>query len=210
MDGLIERVAKGDRSAWAELYERHKREVLALCYGILRNKDDATDAAEEAFLKVFQNSASLNPNGNARAWLLTIAANTCKDKLRKEKNKQAWLQRWKVAVKPRWKRHPVEHTVAEEFLGETVRTALFDLPDKYRIPLILRYYTDMDYTQIAETLSEFEGESLTAATVGSRINRAKEQLKDILLEKGAFEDERAQLDASDPTGTRPHRSHDLT
>ena len=45
-DGLIERVAKGDRSAWAALYERHKREVIALCYGILRNKDDATDAAE--------------------------------------------------------------------------------------------------------------------------------------------------------------------
>ncbi len=209
MDGLIERVAEGDRSAWGELYERHKHEVIALCYGILRNRDDATDAAEEAFVKVFQNASSLNPSGNARAWLLTIAANTCKDKLRKEKNKQAWLQRWKVAVKPKWKRHPVEHSVTEDALSESVRTAVFALPDKYRIPLILRYYTDMDYAQIAEALFELEGEPLTAATVGSRINRAKDQLRDIMLEKGVNQDGRARPDESGPAGARPHRSHDL-
>ncbi len=209
MEGLIERVAKGDRSAWGELYERHKREVIALCYGILRNRDEATDAAEEAFLKVFQNASSLNPNGNARSWVLTIAANTCKDKLRKEKNKQAWLQRWKVAVKPKLKRHSVEHRVAEEELGDSVRAALFELPDKYRIPLILRYYTDMDYTQIADALSDFEGEPLTAATVGSRINRAKDQLKDVMLKKGALPDGRTQADVPSETRTRPHRSHDL-
>jgi RNA polymerase sigma-70 factor (ECF subfamily) len=194
IDGLIARVAAGNRDAWAEFYERHKREVIALCYGILRHTEDATDAAEEAFLKVFQNAHVLKANGNARAWLLTVAANTCKDKLRKEKNKLAWLQRWKVAAKPKWKRHSVEKAVTEDLLAETVRSALFQLPDKYRIPLILRYYTDMDYAQIAETVSELEGEPVTATTVGSRINRAKEQLKAILLEKGVPRNGRARLE----------------
>ncbi len=183
MNELLRRVSDGDRDAWAQFYETFKCEVVGVCLAILRDEHEALDAAEETFLKVFTRCAELNPNGNARAWLLTIAANICKDKLRKERNKLSWLRRWKVTQMPKFKKHPVETQLERDFQCEAVRQALAHLDEKYRRPLVLRFYADLDYAQIAHALSEVEGEPLTETTVGTRINRAKAQLRLLLSEQ---------------------------
>lgn len=182
MTELLQRVCEGDRTAWAQLYETFKREVVGVCLAFLHNEHEALDAAEETFLKVFTRCSDLNPDGNVRSWLLTIAANICKDKLRKERNKLKWLRRWKVAQMSQPRRTPVEAQIQKDFQCEAVRQALAQLDEKYRRPLVLRFYADLDYAQIAEILNEIEGEPITETTVGTRINRAKEQLRTLLQE----------------------------
>nr|BAL54687.1 RNA polymerase sigma-70 factor, ECF subfamily [uncultured Acetothermia bacterium] len=182
MAELLRRVREGDRAAWAQFYEEFKREVIGVCMAILHNEHEALDAAEETFLKVFSRCAELDPDGNARGWLLKIAANVCKDKLRRERSRMAWLSRWKISELSRWRRNPVETQVRQDFRGEAVQKALTQLDEKYRRPLVLRFYADLDYAQIAEILHEIEGEPITETTVGTRIHRAKEQLRALLQE----------------------------
>lgn len=180
MTELLRRVCEGDRAAWAEFYEAFKREVIGVCVAILRDEHDALDAAEETFLKVFSRCADLNPDGNARSWLLTIAANVCKDKLRRKRSRLAWLSRWKILELGRT--NPVESRVQRDLRCEAVQKALARLDEKYRRPLVLRFYADLDYARIAQILSELEGNPITETTVGTRINRAKEQLRALLEE----------------------------
>ncbi len=182
MTELLRRVREGDRAAWAQFYEEFKREVIGVCMAILHNEHEALDAAEETFLKVFSRCAELDPDGNARGWLLKIAANVCKDKLRRERSRMAWLSRWKISELSRWRRNPVETQVRQDFRSEAVQKALTQLDEKYRRPLVLRFYADLDYAQIAEILHEIEGEPITETTVGTRLNRAKEQLRALLQE----------------------------
>jgi RNA polymerase sigma-70 factor (ECF subfamily) len=189
MTELLQRVSRGDRDAWAQFYERFKREVVGVCLAFLHNEHEALDAAEETFLKVFARAADLNPNSNARSWLLTIAANICKDKLRKERNALKWLQQWKIAKVPEFRKHSVEAQVQKDFQCEAVQRALAQLDEKYRRPLVLRFYANLDYAQIAQLLSELEGEPLTETTVGTRINRAKAQLRLLLSEQKVGRDE---------------------
>lgn len=182
MAELLRRVREGDRAAWAQFYEEFKREVIGVCMAILHNEHEALDAAEETFLKVFSRCAELDPDGNARGWLLKIAANVCKDKLRREHSRMAWLSRWKISELSRWRRNPVETQVRQDFRGEAVQKALTQLDEKYRRLLVLRFYADLDYAQIAEILHEIEGEPITETTVGTRLHRAKEQLRALLQE----------------------------
>lgn len=182
MTELLRRVCEGDRDAWAQFYEQFKGEVIGVCLAILRNEHEALDAAEETFVRVFSRCAELNPDGNARSWLLKIAANICKDKLRRERSRLAWLSRWKVVELSRWRKNPVESQVHADLRCEAVQKALAQLDEKYRRPLVLRFYADLDYAQIAEIISELEGEPITETTVGTRLNRAKEQLRALLQE----------------------------
>jgi RNA polymerase sigma-70 factor (ECF subfamily) len=180
MTELLQRVSQGDRAAWAQFYETFKREVIAVCVAILHNEHEALDAAEETFLKVFSRCAKLNPNGNARSWLLKIAANVCKDRLRRERSRLAWLRRWKGAQI--FRRNPVEAQVQQDFQCEAVQRALNQLDEKYRRALVLRFYAGLDYAQIAQVLSDLEGEPITETTVETRINRAKAQMRAMLEE----------------------------
>ncbi len=180
MTELLRRVSQGDRVAWAQFYEEFRREVIGVCVAILHNEHDALDAAAETFLKVFSRCAELNPNGNARSWLLKIAANVCKDKLRRERSRLAWLSRWRVSGFSRWRTNPVESQVQDDSRCEAVQKALAQLDEKYRRPVVLRFYAGLDYAQIAQILSEVEDEPITETTVGTRINRAKEQLRALL------------------------------
>lgn len=184
MEELISRLAEGDKAAWGEIYELYKREVLGVCMGILREMNEAMDATEETFLKVFSNATAVNPNGNFRAWLLKIAANICKDKLRKEKHQRSWLRAQILRVKPDWQKHSVEEQVRSDLVGQAIKEALESLEESYRIPLVLRFYADLSYEEIADMVSDLEGEKLSKLTIGSRINRAKEMLKQALIAKG--------------------------
>jgi RNA polymerase sigma-70 factor (ECF subfamily) len=182
VDSLAERLAQGEPGAWEELYKTYKNGVVGLCLGYLHNREAALDAAEEAFVKAFTHSGRVKASGNVRAWLYTIAANTCKDMLRKQKRGQAFLKKWMAGKRHQFFTNSIEETLEKEQREDTVRVAISKLEETYRIPLILRFYEDMDYDEIAETLSEMEGEPVKRGTVASRLNRAKQKLK-VLLEE---------------------------
>jgi RNA polymerase sigma-70 factor (ECF subfamily) len=181
---IQERIASGDRDAWAELYQEYKRVVMSVCFAILRNEDEALDAAQETFVKVFENAKSLNPNGHLKGWLTTIAANLCRDKLRKRKRGLHWVKQWITTQKADWADGNLDVEVAKDFRAQAVNEAIAELDDEFRIPLVLKYYSDLSYREIASILSEQEGKPVAEDTVGSRINRAKGRLRDALIAKG--------------------------
>lgn len=183
---VLHLVSQGNRDAWAQFYEDFKREVIAVCVAILHDEHEALDAAEETFLRVFSRCAEINPDGNARSWLLTVAANICKDKLRRERTKLRWLRQ--ATRLPVLRKYSIEAQIERDLRCASVRRALAQLDEKYRRPLVLRFYADLDYAQIAQILGDLEGEPITETTVGTRINRAKEQLKRLL--QGAGHNER--------------------
>jgi len=83
---LIIEAAKGDRQAFRKLVEENQGFVYAVSYKILRNEDDALDAVQEIFIKMWKNLDKFDINARLKTWLYRIAANTCLDVLRKAKN----------------------------------------------------------------------------------------------------------------------------
>ena len=183
---LIERISSGDRMAWEELYREFKRDVLAVCIAILRDEDEALDAAQETFMKVFQKASSLNPNGNLKGWLTTIAANHCRDRLRKQQRGVSFVRQWFTSKRDEQTQPSVEKAVIREFRDEALDSAIAELDDEFRVPLVLKFYSNLSYREIAAILSESEGKPIAEETVGSRLNRAKSKLKQILEARGVF------------------------
>lgn len=177
MNNFAERLAQGDPAAWTRLYEGDRDKVVALCLGYLYHREDALDAAEEAFVKALNHKDKLRANGNVRAWLLRIAANTCKDWLRKRERGRRWLKRWLAGRREAFFDSPVERAVACEARRQAIREAIAHLDETFRVPLVLRYYADMDYEAIAALLSELEGRPVPTSTVASRLHRAKAKIE---------------------------------
>ena len=183
---LITRVSSGDRMAWEELYSEYKRDVMAVCIAILRDEDEALDAAQETFMKVFQKASSLNTNGNLKGWLTTVAANHCRDRLRKRQRGVSFVRKWFAGKRDDQTQPTVERAVMSEFRNEALDKAISELADEFRVPLVLKFYSNLSYKEIASILSESEGKPIAEETVGSRLNRAKSKLKKILVEQGVY------------------------
>ena len=80
---LIGRCQQGDRRAFQELVEKYQRRAYGIAFGMLRNRDDAMDAAQEAFVKVFRNIKSFKGDSSFYTWFYRIVVNVCIDHCRK-------------------------------------------------------------------------------------------------------------------------------
>ncbi len=171
----------GDRSAFAHLVERYQRPVYNMAYRMLGNPNDAEDAAQEAFLKAYRALGAYDPGRKFSTWLLSITANHCIDRLRRKK-----LQVVSLDGLPPWRQlaaetvDPVRNVVRSE-RGVQIRALLQHLPEEYRLVLVLRYWHDLGYAEIAETT----GESVSA--VKSRLHRARRRLAELIAESGPNE-----------------------
>ncbi|MFT4703889.1 MAG: RNA polymerase sigma-70 factor (ECF subfamily), partial [Bradymonadia bacterium] len=86
---LLKRARNGDRDAFAVLMDRYQRKVFGLCYGMVRNHDDAMDMVQETFVKVYKNLERFEGNSSFYTWTYRIASNVCIDFLRKQKRRRA-------------------------------------------------------------------------------------------------------------------------
>ncbi len=95
LERLLLQVGKGDRDAFAQLYERTRAAAYALALSLLHDAHEAQDVAQDVFVKVWENAPSYRPQGSPMAWLLTIARNLARTRLRQsgrqvELDEQAW------------------------------------------------------------------------------------------------------------------------
>jgi RNA polymerase sigma-70 factor (ECF subfamily) len=168
---VLERAQSGEGEAFAELYRRFSRRVRSLCFHLLGSREDAEDATSEVFLKVrgaFQRYDKSSPFG---PWALSIATNHCLDRLRRRRREghlfEALLEESET---PGAGLSPLAELLAEEQRGRLAR-ALAALPDRYRIPLALRYQAEMSYDEIATRLG------VTREQVGIALFRGKQILR---------------------------------
>lgn len=170
---LIRRSLNGEIEAWGEIVCRYKEAVFGVAMGILGNAADAEDASHDAFIRAYENLRRYDLSRRFSTWLFAIAANLCKNKLRRER----FFTPLRHASRLVAKANPAEQ-VAKDELAMKVRESLDELSFKYRAPLVLRFYADMDYKEIAQALNLPEG------TVKTRLHRGKLELKRILEQKG--------------------------
>lgn len=157
-------LAKGSAQAFHLLYHKYKNDVYRYCYRILNDKNLADDVFQETFIKVYENREYFNGD-NFKAWVITIARNTCYNYFRKKKDEVEFDDSYIGSV----------NDVNTDFaLKDLLGKAIDSLPLKFREVIILREYEDYSYQEIAEILD------IDISLVKVRIHRARLLLKEKL------------------------------
>lgn len=181
---LIEKVKNGSRSAFEELVKLHEKNVYNLALKLLRNREDALDAAQDAFLKAWIGLKSFRGDSKFSAWLYRLTYNTCLDIIRKSKKGEIISLTSENEDETDFeirddKPTPEEYAEKQE-MRETVREAVSSLHEEYRQIIIMREFTGLSYSEIAVMTGLNEG------TVKSRISRGRQKLAEILRQNGTF------------------------
>jgi RNA polymerase sigma-70 factor (ECF subfamily) len=162
----VRKAIKGDAQAFTQLVELYQRPVYNLCYRMLGNAQDAEDAAQETFLRAYQNMRRYDSNRPFSTWLLSIAAHYCIDQTRKRRYPLVSVEE---LVEPELPEPSpgVETVVSRKEEQQRVRAILETLDAVDRAAVILYYWYDFSYDEICQSLS------LTLSAVKSRLHRAR-------------------------------------
>ncbi len=125
---LVLAVLGGDKTAYAQLYDRYARLVRAICFDTTRNLTEAQDLAQDVFLRAFENLADLRDTGKFAPWLIGIAKMRCRDWLRHRRKQREYYA-------PLDPEQPANQNVSNDGEIEELRTAITQLPDKERLAL---------------------------------------------------------------------------
>ncbi len=166
---LIKRFIDGDESTFNTLILRHKEKVRNIIYLTLNNHELVDDIAQEVFLTVYKNLGRFRFESQFTTWLYRITINKCKDYLRKIKIRSIFQP-----FKDSEEELGYSPTTDEADVSEIVREAIKKLPEKLRVPLLLKDIEGLSYQEISETVQ------CEIGTVKSRIFRARESLREIL------------------------------
>jgi RNA polymerase sigma-70 factor, ECF subfamily len=154
------------------IYTDHYRHVLRVCRRFFRQPQDAEDAAAEVFLKLHRVLETRDEAVPFRPWVSQVAGRHCIDKLRRRKReKGSCVDGAYLSEVPDYSTlSPLSQILRREERLE-VREQLIRLPEKYKVPLVLRYYKQMSYSEIARALKT------RLPAVRMMMFRAKEQLR---------------------------------
>jgi len=169
---LIKRFINGDLSGFENFVRKYQDRVYNLCRYMIRDPQDAQDAAQDVFLKAYKGIKGFNPDASLYTWLYRIAVNTCLDYKRKSRRDTPKKQPLTEDL-PSTEPLPAELYESRE-IRESIQFALQKLPEKQRAAIVLREIEGLSYEEIAEVLHT------SAGTVKSRISRAREQLRHLL------------------------------
>jgi len=154
------------------IYTDHYRHVLQVCLRFFRQREDAEDAAAEVFLKLPRVLDQKNQAKPFRPWVSQVAGRHCIDKLRKGKReRRSCVEGIEMGTVPdHWNPSPLSQVLSEEKQRQ-LRKQLDRLPEHYKAPLVLRYYRQMSYSEIAHRLNR------RIPTIKTLIFRAKGKLR---------------------------------
>ena len=169
---LVERCRGGDRRALQLLVERHQRPVFNAAFRILGNRDDAADATQVTFLKVFEHLDSYDAKYKLFSWIYRIVVNESINQLHRSREYQALDEEQTTTVDG-----PEERNAADA-LARQIQASLMELQEDYRVVIALRHFSECSYEQIGDILQ------LPEKTVKSRIYMARQRLKELLEAKG--------------------------
>jgi RNA polymerase sigma-70 factor (ECF subfamily) len=180
-EALMDRAQTGDVRAFAELVLRYQMPMFNLAYRMLRDRHEAEDVAQETFLHLFRAIERFHAGERFSPWLYRIAMNLCLDKLRRYRGAVVSLDAPVDAAGDLYRQVPDAAPGPAELveLGElkgNVQEAVDELPDHYRVVVILRHLHDLTYDEIARTLE------MPIGTVKTRLFRAREMLRQRLSE----------------------------
>jgi RNA polymerase sigma-70 factor (ECF subfamily) len=169
----LELSRQGDEDAFAYLVEQYQTPVFNLCFRMLGDRQEAEDAAQEVFLKAFKNIRKYDPDRVFINWILTIASNHCIDRIRKRRFHFISLEDWEQGQREKGIGVGVESTIILQEGKEEIQAYIDHLGTQDRAAVILRYWYDLTYEEIASSLS------LSVGAVKSRLHRARRALAEM-------------------------------
>jgi RNA polymerase sigma-70 factor (ECF subfamily) len=177
---LIARARRGEERAFRALLRSYERAVYNICLRMIRDRLEAEDLAQEAFMKVFSMLDRYDPAYAFSSWLFKITTNLCIDAIRKRRVETVSMEepvRGQDSEYVRQYPSPVDNPERELIKSERARRleeGIEGLPAHYRIIILLRHQQNLSYEEIAATLD------IPLGTVKARIHRAREMLKNRL------------------------------
>lgn len=166
---LVQKTLDGDRDAFSVLVQRYQKQIYSLTYRLTNDPEDARDMAQEVFIHIYRVLNKYDPDRKFFSWMYKVATNVCYNVLRRGKNEHLVTLDKVIEIAPfvaRSDSQPEEFFERRE-TQEMVRQAVTELPEKYRLPLVLRYLEDMTYKEIAEYMD------LPVTTIETRLYRGK-------------------------------------
>ena len=163
---VLNQVHQGNQEAFTRLVETYQRPVYNLCYRMLGDPDEAEDAAQETFLRVYKNIKHYDYKRPFSTWLLSIAAHLCIDQLRKRRMVFVSIDGTPYLDPPDGLPGPEASFYIKED-QKRVQALLKTLSPADRAAVIMYYWYDFSYDEISHSLS------LTVSAVKSRLHRAR-------------------------------------
>lgn len=167
---LVEQAKGGDKAAFGKLVQKHYEMVYAVAYGVLGNREEALDATQEVFIKVFREIGKFQGQSKFKTWLYRVSINSAIDACRRRRPTEPIEE---GAVFETQSPSPREQASQEE-VHELVRKALGLLNPEHRAVLVLREWHELSYEEIAQTLQ------LEIGTVMSRLFYARKKLAELI------------------------------
>lgn len=181
----VEAALDGDQNAFAELVYGHQDVVYNLCYRMLGNSTEAEDATQEAFLRAYMNLSRYDTSRSFKTWVMSIASNYCIDVIRKRRMQLLSLDEplpsHDAMALSTNEDGPERHALQMEQSNE-IQALLDELPPDYRAAVVLRYWYDYSYAEIADALDT------TESAIKSRLFRARQSLAEKASAKRERED----------------------
>jgi RNA polymerase sigma-70 factor (ECF subfamily) len=192
---LVHRTLAGDQEAFTALVEKYKDPVFNVAYRMLGNPTEAEDVAQEAFVRAYTQLRTYKDTHRFSTWLLSIASHLAIDQIRRRRFLALPLENvpfleWIADVGPGPEQSALQGEASDE-----MQQILNKLPTKYRMVLVLRYWYDLSYEEIAQMLS------LTPALVKARLHRARELVARTMKAQGL--DMRLASEGSDEPESTP-------
>ncbi len=181
----VHQARSGNQDAFAELVYSFQDAVYNLCYRMLGERTEAEDATQEAFLRAYLHLNRYDTERSFKTWILSIASNHCIDRLRKRRVK--WLSldeplpAGAALALSSDEPSPEEATLFAE-RGTQIQRLLHELAPDYRAAVILRYWYDYSYVEIAETLET------TESAIKSRLFRARQMMAEKMRAGSSVDD----------------------
>jgi RNA polymerase sigma-70 factor, ECF subfamily len=160
----IEACRRGDRNAFRVIYDLYKDRVYSIALYFFRGDTaTASDATQQIFLKLLTDLQRFRGDSAFSTWLYRLVVNTCIDIARKGKHQPEQMVWSKVEAMAAEGSH--EDDFAKEQMAETIQDAISTLPQKFRIAILLRYFEELSYEEMAKVLN------CSMGTVASRLSR---------------------------------------
>lgn len=184
---LVERVQKGDEAAFKELFDRYHRRAFAVAFGVVKNKQDALDIVQDAFIKVHRHIGNFQGSSSFYTWLYRIVMNLSIDHVRRGKKGKDLDYDDRVgrdvsdvagdgALLPRILDGNPGKTALRKELTEAIKAALEELPEYHRAVILLREVEGLSYEEMSKILKVPKG------TIMSRLFHARKKMQAALSE----------------------------
>ena len=182
---LVKRARNGDEAAFRDLMLRHQRRIFQLCFGMVRNPDDARDLTQETFVKVYRNLDKFEGNSAFYTWAYRIARNVTIDHLRRARRHRSVEYNDAIgrdddeSIDDTFLSRPLNlnpaRVVSRRELLDKINEAALSLSEIHREVITLREVEGLSYQEIADRLE------ISIGTVMSRLHHARRRMQEYLL-----------------------------